>query len=445
MRLGLGIALAGVMAGVFLADARSGVDWEFLQTKHYWSADSWYYGGYAGQYFETPQGYRAFISEGLSNYTNIAGLEERVAPGSARHPIQGFPGTERLATPFLLSILLHLPGNAGNAWRVFWQANVLLWILSVFLAYRVAALFFPDPGAPFFAAILVALYPALTLTFNAIKQQPLGTTYLLLGIYLFESRLRGRGALYGLAVLTTLLFFGQFADGGWCFLAVFLFLRAFWLPGRERWTTMLGVVAAVGLSGLWFAALGRAYHLPSVLHAMGFKPLGVLAESSRWLGSAVSGAGVSGSSFLNFQGFTFFTDFWPLICRAFLTINAPLVLAAVAGLFLQPRTRMFTLVTVPLLFVAQMGVIATGWVFHYGYLSFPAAVMLILAASGVLGSLVQRPAILPRVAALAVAAYACWGFADLKKQAGLYFGGDPSSYQRRIEVHFGDEDGRTIY
>jgi hypothetical protein len=445
MRLGLGIALAVVMAGVFLADARSGVDWEFLQTKHYWSAESWYYGGYAGQYFETPSGYRAFISEGLSNYTNIAGLQERVGPGGARHPIQGFPGTERLATPFLLSVLLHLPGSAGNAWRVFWLANVLLWILSVFLAYRVAALFFPGSGAPFFAAILVALYPALTLTFNAIKQQPLGTTYLLGGIYLFEARLRGRGALFGLAVLTALLFFGQFADGGWCFLAAFLLLRAFWLPGRERWITLLSVVAAVGLSGLWFAWLSHAYRLPSALHARGFSPMGMMAESSRWFGSLVSGAGVSGSRFLNYPGFTFFTDFWPLICRAFLTINAPLAAVAVAGLFLEARTRMFTFLTVPLLFVGQAGMIAAGWVFHYGYLSFPAAVMLILAASGVLGSLVERPAILPRVAALVVGAYACWCFADLKEQAGLYFGGDPSSYQRRIEVHFGDEDGRATY
>jgi hypothetical protein len=92
-----------------------------------------------------------------------------------------------------------------------------------------------------------------------------------------------------------------------------------------------------------------------------------------------------------------------------------------------------------------MGMMTTGWVFHYGYLSFPAAVMLILAASGVLGSLVQRTAILPRVAALAFGAYACWCLGDLKKQAGLYFGGDPSAYQRRVEVHFGDDDGRADY
>lgn len=445
MRLVLGIALAAVMVGVFLADARSGVDWEYLQTKHYWSADGWYYGGYAGQYFETPQGYRAFISEGLSNYTNIAGLQERVPPGSARHPIQGFPGTERLATPFLLSILLHFSGSAGNAWRVFWQANVLLWILSVFLAFKVADLFFPDTGAPFFAAMLVALYPALTLTFNAIKQQPLGTTYLLLGVYLFEARLKGRGAAFSLLVLTALLFLGQFADGGWWFLAAFLLLRAFWLSGRERWMTPLCVVAALGISGLWFAWLSHAYHLPSALHARRFNPGGMLAESSRWLGSLVSGAGVGDSSFLNYPGFTFFTDFWPLVCRAFLTINAPLAVMAVIGLFLEPRTRMFTFLTVPMLLVGQAGMTATGWVFHYGYLSFPAAVMLILAASGVLGSLLQRPAILPRVAALAVSAYACWCFGDLKKQAGLYFGGDPSAYQRRIEVHFGDEDRTATY
>lgn len=214
------IGLLGVVLGVFLAYARPGVDWEILQTKHYWSADTWYYGGYAAQYVATPGGYRAIIAEGLCNYANMLALQEKLPAGKARHPVQGFPGTERLATPFLVYALLHAPGEASAPWAAFWQANVLLWLLSILLAHRVAALFFADGCSPWFAAALVALYPALTLTFGAVKQQPLGTIYMLFGIYLFEGHLRA--AAFPLTLTAARLSLG--ASGG----------SAFRQPGAER-------------------------------------------------------------------------------------------------------------------------------------------------------------------------------------------------------------------
>jgi len=372
-------------------------------------------------------------------------LRERAPAGTARHPVQGFPGTERLATPFLVYALLHLPGEAQDAWRAFWQANVLLWLLSIYLAYRLAALFFPDTCAPLFAAVLVALYPALTLTFNAIKQQTLGTTFLLLGIYLFEGGLLRAGIAFRIAALAAVLFLGQFADGAWVFLAAFIFLRAWWMPGREKWATILCLGAAVGLSGLWLAWLGRIYHLPSVTHALRFSFARTLEDSGAWLASWAAGAGSGGHSFLNFPGATFFSDYWPLICKGFLSIHTPLLVAAVAGLFLEPRSRMFTFIAVPMLFVGHSGNIITGWLFYYGYLSFPAAMMLIFAAAGVLGNLAARAQVLPRLAALAVLACACWSFTDLKKQAGIYYGEGPEYYRGRVEVHYGNEIGRVDY
>jgi hypothetical protein len=368
-----------------------------------------------------------------------------VPAGAARNHIQGFPGTERLATSFLVYALLHAPGEAADAWRAFWHANVLLWLLSIYLAYRLAALFFPDPCSRWFAAIFVALYPALTLTFGAIKQQPLGTVFLLLGMVLFEGHLIRSGFGYRTFALSAVMFLGQFADGGWCFLAAYIFLRAWWLPGRERWSTILSLCAAVGLSGLCFASLGRAYAVPSVTHALGFSFAGMFGESWRWIVAWATGADVSGLRFLNFAGFSFFSGFWPLICRGFLLVHAPLVLVAAAGLFLYPPSRMFTFLAVPMLFVGNCGMIVTGWLYYYGYLGFPAAIMVILAASGVLGSLASRQAFLPRFAALAVAALACWGFTDLKRQAGIYYGQSPEYFQRKIEVHFGDETTHATY
>jgi hypothetical protein len=445
VQLILGIGLLGVMLGVFLSYARSSVDWEILQTKHYWSAEKWYYGGYAAQYFETPKGYETFISEGLCNYTNMLALQEQLPAGRARHPVQGFPGTERLATPFLVSALLHAPGESANAWGAFWQANVLLWILSVYLAYKVAALFFADRFSPWFAAIFVALYPALTVTFNAIKQQPLGTAYLLLGMYLFEGRLGKAGLPFKAVALTAIMFFGQFADGGWCFLAAFIFLRAWWLPGRERWATILWLGAAVGVSGLWLAWLRSLYHLPSVTHALGFSFGRMLGESWTMLASWFSGADVSQLWFLNLSGATFFSVFWPAICEGFLSIHAVLLIVAVAGLFFVPRTRMFTVLVLPMLFVGHLGTIMAGWLFYYGYASFPAAVMVILAASGVLGRLAGREGLLPRAAALALAASVCLTFTDLKKQAGIYYGQGAGYYRRNVEVRYGNETEPVDY
>ena|GEM_PF-4532368 len=421
------------------------MDWEILQTKHYWSAQTWYYGGYAAQFVATPGGYRTPISEGLCNYSNMLALRERAPPGAARHPVQGFPGTERLATPFLVYALLHAPGEASDAWAAFRHANVLLWLFSIFLAYRVAALFFPDRCTPWFAAILVALYPALTLTFNAIKEQTLGTTFLLLGIYVFEAGLMNAGLLFRIAALAAVMFLGQFADGGWAFLAAFIFLRAWWMPGRQKWEAILCLGASVGLSGLWFAWMASLYHLPSVTHALRFSFARVLEDSWAWLAAWVAGAGSGGHSFLNFPGAMFFSDYWPLICKGFLTIHTPLLLTAVAGLFLEPRSRMFTVVAVPMLFVGHSGNIITGWLFYYGYLSFPAAMMVIFAASSVLGNLAARAQVLPRLAALAVLAWACWSFADLKKQAGIYYGEGPECYRAKVEVHYGNELGHVDY
>jgi hypothetical protein len=445
VQLLLRIGLLGAVLGVFLSDAISDVDWEILQTKHYWSAETWYYGGYAAQLFGTPRGFRTINAEALCNCTNMLALQERAPAGKARHPVQGFPGTERLASSFLVYALLHATGGASNVWSVFWLANVLLWLLSICLAYKIAGLFFDDSCSPWIAAILVALYPALTLTFNAVKQQPLGTTYFLLGMYLVEGRLKESGFLFRVAALAAVFFLGQFADGGWIFLAAYLFLRLWWIPGRGKWTALACLGLALGLSELWLAWLGSLYHLPSVIHALRFSFGRMLGESWRWLGAWMSGSDVSQMSFLNFPGFTFFSVFWPLICKGFLSNHAVLLVVAVAGLFLEPRTRMFTFLAVPMLFVGHSGVIVTGWLFYYGYLSFPAAMMLIFAASAVLGGLAARRGSLPRLAALAIAVCACWSFTGQKKQAGIYYGEGPDYYLRSIEVHYGNETKSVDY
>ena len=224
-RLLFGLLLAIIFA-VFVRCAVPETDWEILATKHYWSATDWYYGGFGWQISETPRGYRTVQKEGLGNYWNIFALQETLSAKQAQYRVQGYPGTERLDVSFLVYGLLHLTGVSVNIWSVFWLMNVLLWLATILLAYRIAALFYPDSYAPWFSAMLVAMYPVLTLTFNGIKLQPLGSTYLLLGIYIFERHLSTVGLLLRAVGLTALVFLGMFANGGWVLLVAFIFFRA---------------------------------------------------------------------------------------------------------------------------------------------------------------------------------------------------------------------------
>jgi hypothetical protein len=441
----LALTLLGVLAGIFSICAWSDQDWEILYTKHYWSAQKWYYGGYSAQLAETPAGYRAVHQEGVPNYTNIFALQEKVAAGNSRHPVEGFPATERLAVPFLLYVLLHFTAGALSVLKLFWVLNIALWLLAVFLSHRVAALFFSDRYSPWLAAILVASYPALNLTFHATKLQSLGTIYLLAGIYLHERHLRFLAWPQRWIVLTGFLFLGLFATGGWVFLTVFIVFRCWWLPRSERWRTLGILVAAVVIAQLWLAALTRIYHLPSATGTMSFSLSSTGAASWHWIRTWASGGSVAELQFLNFKGYDFFAGYCLLIVRAFGTLHGLLLGIALAALWLEPKTRIFTAIAVPLLLVGHAGLIMTGVIFHYGYLSFPAGLMLMFAAAGGLGRLIEAKSRLAQISSLVLLLAVGGTFLGSKKQAGLYFGGNAAAYRRDISIYYGDETNAVHY
>jgi hypothetical protein len=360
--------LAVAIFGIFFAYAASDVDWESLQTKHYWSARKWYYGGYASQLVETRNGYRAPQKEGLTNYSNIKVFQEIVPAEKATNHAEGFPAAERLIVPFTFYLVQHFTGNAMDIWIVFWAMNVTLWLLAIFFAYRVAKIYFPDQFAPWFAAILIVAYPALTLSFNAIKLQSLGTVYLLVGMYFFETHLRQARPLLRIFGLTSVIFIGLFSNGGWLFFTAFVFLRGWWLPRRAKWANIGCLGLAVLVAKSWLGGLEHLYHLPSVTQSLGFSFGAMFVETWAWLRALIGGRSVSGLKFLNYRGFTLFTGYWPLICRGFLEVNAPLVLVALAGLWFRVRSLMFICLALLLFLAGHSGTMLAGWVFHYGYL-----------------------------------------------------------------------------
>ncbi len=438
-------ALLAIIFGVFWFYAVPDTDWEMLSTKHYWSAEKWYYGGFAWQISETPTGYRTLQKEGLCDYFNLYPLQETGPVGKSRYQIQGYPSTERLGVPFLLYLLSHLIGAAISVWSGFWLVSVLLWLLTIFLAYRIARLFYGDCYAPWFSALLVAAYPALTLTFNGIKLQPLGTTYLLLGIYIFERHLSSAKVPLKLIGLTVLAFWGMFANGGWFFLAAFIFSRAWWLHRASRWGTLTCLIAAVVLARMWLAGLAKAYHLPSVEEQLGFSFHRMSAESGRWLNAWWSHRDIDQLKFANFRGATFFTGFLPLIGKSFLIVHAPLLFLALLGVWVEIRSRLFIFLVIPMLLAGHSGHIMGSYIYHYGYMSFPAGMMTIFAASGTLNWLISRKTFLPRIVALAACLFIGYTFTDIKKQVGLYYGGNPDSYQRKLYIYYGNEASHLSY
>jgi hypothetical protein len=434
-----------ILAAVFGLAALPRTDWEILSTKHYWSAAGRYYGGFAWPIVETPGGYRTPQKEGLANYTNLAALAETVSPKQAQNHVQGYPGTERLAVSFFVYVLLHLTGRTVDIWSLFWLLNVLLWLAAIALTHQTARLFYSDRLSPWFAAILVALYPVLTLTFNTIKVQPLGAVYLLAGMYIFERSLKLAGAAQQLLGLTALLFLGLFANGGWFYAAAFIFLRAWWLDGRARWQALASLGVAFVVANLALAALAQTYHLPSVEQRLGFSFRGMARESGAWILAWIRGGSVAGLKFANFPGTTFFSGFLPLVVRSFLRVHGLVVGLALLGAWVERRARIFAILTVPMLLVGHSGDMVAAWVYHYGYMSFPAGLMAILGAAGGLGWLANRRGWAFPLLAFALVAAIGGGFGLLKRQAGIYFGGDESSYQRVITIYDGDNDTPLRY
>jgi hypothetical protein len=179
----------------------------------------------------------------------------------------------------------------------------------------------------------------------------------------------------------------------------------------------------------------HAYELVTVEESVRTS-MGVLArESLRWIGAWMSGGDLSQYKFFNYDGYRFFTEFMKVLGTAFLKGHAVLLAVAIASAIAIPLGRWLLLVAVALFFAGHSGTALTGWLFHYGYLSAPAAMMLILIASAGLSMLATRAPVPLRVAAVVLLVAIAWPFTDHKKHAGLYWGGDPTTYDDHVLVY----------
>lgn len=427
LRASLGIAL-GLVLAMF---ALSGKDWEILGTKHYWSRGG-YYGGYATQLTPTAAGYRTLQSEGLANLVNVAPLTRRRAEGVIEH-ITGFPGTERLLVPFLAYLVLRVSDGHIELLDGFWWLNVAMWLVAVFAVHRLATIFFDDPRSPLIAALLTAVYPVFTLTFTGIKLQHIGTVFLIVGMFLYESRWQHIAKPWLLLQLTALFSLGLFAAGGWFWLAGYLILRQYWRDKDRVWTIVI-VIVAVALARLALASLTVRYRLPSAEAYLQFSYWRMLTDSMAWIAAWWRGEDIAALRLLNYPGNFLYVHFIPIITTAFAKGHTWLLLGAAVAAITCRRARMFLLLAPAMFVLGHSGMAITSWTWHYGYLSAPAGLMLILACSAQLGEL-SGQGTARRLAALVLLCAMIWQFSGEKAQAGLYWGGYSYTYGARVIVH----------
>ncbi len=445
VRIAMFAAVFSAILGVLWFYGLQGPDWEVLVTKHYWQSEAWYYGGYAYQLEETPRGYRTIQRESLIVNNNLYPLSEKSDPSQAQYQIDGFPSTERLAIPFLGYLAIELTGGYVDVWSAFFILNIVLWLCSILLAYRLAAIYFEDQYSPFLAALFATFFPVFTLSLYGLKIQYISTVFLLVGIFVFEKKIRHAQVHLQFVYFLALFFIGLFAAGGWLFLFVYLFIRHFSLPRPEMWRGLTSMTLAFGVAQTGLGYLRQAYHLPAVEQQVAFSYSQVLSDSLKWLWIWVRGQDVGTLKFLNYAGDTLFTGYLPLLVRSFALGYGMFLLLSIPAWIFVPRARIFLLASSPLFFSGHGGNMITGWIYHYGYLSAPAAMMLILSAAGFLGWMVSHPQ--PRLKVLAIVLFmlALFGFTDQKLHVGLYYGGFVERYRSRVILHYGESTDVTEY
>jgi hypothetical protein len=430
-RLDTGVLL--ILFALIAVYSHIGTEWETVATKHYWSR-GFYYGGYALQYLPGRTGLREIHTESQANISNLAPLTE-TAPYPWPVPVNGFPGTERLVGPFLVTLVLRASRWTMNAVTAFWTVNVLLWMAATVLSYRVAGILFRDRWSPLFAATLVAAYPVFSLTVGSIKLQHLGVVYLLAGILAFETRIRGQGIVTQFVSLLAFIWIGLFASGGWVFFAAYVMLRLPSVAGRERWILAASLLLALGLAKAGVAALTDLYELPSIERDLRVSYVKILGDSWQWLATWATGGDVTSHRLFNYEGDRLFSLFLPILARAFFHGHWLVAAVAVAAGWWSRPARMLVLMAVPLFFAGHAGTMLTGWLWHYGYLSAPAGVLLILSASRGLAMLAEDGRWVPRLTAAVLVVLILWPWFDLKTQVGLYLSGPAGTYQADTYVY----------
>jgi hypothetical protein len=325
-----------------------------------------------------------------------------------------------------------------DVWNVFYLLALIVWLSSVFFAYQLAGIYFEDRYSPFFAAFFLVFYPAFALNFYGVKISHINVPFLLAGIFVFEKKIRYLRAHLQFAFFAALFFLGLFAVGGWAFLFVYVFFRNFSLPREQRLGGLVSAILALLVAQITLGYLRELYQLPSAEQQMSYSYGESLSSSAAWVWAFARGENVEALRFLGYTGLAFFTEYLPLIIGAFVRGHWTLLLLAIGAMITIPKTRMLLVIAFFLFFIGHGGYTVTGWIWHYGYVSAPAAVITILAASGFLGWTMSNSQPNWKALALLLAVLTLFVFMNRKVNAALYYSGYTERYQPRIILYYGE-------
>jgi hypothetical protein len=390
-----------------------GIDWEFMQTKHYFHKG--YYGGYT---------HEILFDQGRTLVTSSESLPCLYQTYSFLSPTDsvytGAYNVDRLYTcGFLPSLVERLSGGSITLRNAIYFSNILTWLAAILLSYLTAKAWFNNRLTGMVAAVLAAGYPVYPLLLDTLKAQSAGAAIFLGWVYIDKTVWPRIGWPERCLLLLCTFVATMLASGAAFYIFCYMVVRRLYLAAvervevRENIAALLVAIVTFGLAKLATNMLLQHYHIQSALAAY---DVGRIArESLQFLSAAIHGEDVSQLRLLNHLGYSLFTAGVPRYVSSFVSGNPVVVVLPFIAVFTQSTCRSL-LACVPVLFFVGLGyVVITGWDWYYGY--GPAAaghVLIILAAVSMASLLGDRriPARLLGAVLLIAATY--WFNSDWK-------------------------------
>lgn len=394
------ILLLGIL-GIFAWNMYSylGVNWELLQTKHYFEGS--YYGGFTNTVYDDGNGLTTFQAESVPCLNLVDSFLSKT--GGAQQYSQPTDVDRIFTCGFVPSLVARLGFSKIRMTQSIEITNIIFWLGFVVLIALLVRLWFADGVTPLIGAAIAAGYPIHGLLTTSFKTQLAGADLLLAWVYIERTAYSRLGWMERGVVLVTAFTLTMLAAGAAYFIFAYMLLLAFYKALTEpegRLDALLDITVACcafAIGEVFIRVILRHYNTATSLQTYGLG--GMFMESLHTLWVSLSGGDITGMRFLNYPGYSYFTSILPWFLWLFFQSNPVICVVSLIG-GLMSRAMRIVFLLFPVLFVLGHApvVVAGGWTYYYGYSSAPAAYLLILATALCIGALSNRGARLTAVA-----------------------------------------------
>ena len=370
----------------------SGVNYEMLSTKHYIEGAGGYYGGYGNIVVNNNEKYFPLHIEAESNYFNVYKFNEKT--DNISYHINHAAAVDRLFIPFLSAIIILLSFGKVTVVDAYFIINLILWISSIVLIYKISLIYFDDYKAAFLSSLLVISYPVFTLMMHSIKGQYFSSVFMLFGIYFYEkyyykdNPYMNIKLIEKLFILVLFFFIGFYCSGGNLFFLLYLIGRYSTSFGKInsinfiRIKNILVISVSFIISYLLAKYINSHSNPPYGFHfaAENYSLKQIIFDSFKFIKYSLSNADVSNLKFMNYSGYTFFTVMIPKLMKGLFYLNPLIVLIGILSIIFKPETRKYCYIAI-ILMGGHLGTFITSYIWYYGYMS-AGTVLLLLIITG---------------------------------------------------------------